>query len=105
MSTKFLGSLHFPETLSQTDEARAFYKLIRSKTPSGQKIVEIISRPPVDDPSREFNYRLNPVKSTIVAKQNMPFALSDERMKLWNEFFLSNDFEVTTLLSYEPELA
>ncbi len=101
----FLANLYFSESSSDVGEARTFYKLVRSKTPSGSPVEEIVSRRPFDDPGGEFYYRLQRVKSTIVAKQHMPYALNENRFNRWNELFLEADYEVTNLPSYTPHIA
>lgn len=101
----FLANLYFSENFTGHGEARAFYKLIRSTTPPTKPINEIVSRRPFDDPDGEFYYRLQRVKSTIVAKQHMPYALNGKRLNRWQDLFLKADYDVTGLPSYAPQIA
>ncbi len=96
----FIGHLHFkghPDT--------EFYKLVRSKTPSGQSIEELKTVRPFDDPGVEtFYYRLRPIVSTIVDKNHFVYELSDARMQRYRELFLAPDYQITELPGYQPEL-
>jgi len=97
----FLADLYF----EQIDQ-RQFFKLVRSRTPPGQPIDVIATRRPFDDPGvARVYYRLQPVRSTIVAKTHMPYALGDKRMQRYREWFLSPDYAVTALPGYAPEVA
>ncbi|KZZ57493.1 hypothetical protein A3762_10000 [Oleiphilus sp. HI0125] len=83
-----------------------YFNLVRSRTPSGQAIDEIASRRPFDDPNtKSFYYRLKPVRSTIVDKTHMPYKFNDARMKVWREWFLNADYEVTKLPGYDAKRA
>lgn len=96
----FIGHLHFkghPDT--------EFYKLVRSKTPTGQAIEEIKTVRPFDDPGVEsFYYRLRPNVSTIVDKNHFVYELSDTRMQRYRKLFLEPDYQITELPDYQPEL-
>lgn len=97
----FLADLYF-EQLDQ----RQFFKLVRSRTPPGQPIDVIATRRPYEDPGvARVYYRLQPVRSTILAKTHMPYPLGDKRMQRYREWFLSPDYAVTALPSYAPEVA
>jgi hypothetical protein len=93
----YLGDLHF-KGHSPTE----FYKLVRSKTPSGQALAEINSVRPFDDPNvSKFYYRLRPITSTIVDKDHFVYELSDEKMARLRALFLTPDYTVTTLPDYD----
>ncbi|BCG65917.1 MAG: hypothetical protein methR_P3788 [Methyloprofundus sp.] len=95
----FIGHIHFK---GQPDNE--FYKLVRSKTPTGQAIAEIKSVRPYDDPQvATFYYRLRPVVSTIVDKTHFVYELGDKRRLRYQQLFFANKFRVTELPSYEPE--
>lgn len=94
----YLGDLHF-----KGHPANEFYKLVRSTTPSGQTIAEINSVRPFDDPkSPRFYYRLRPVTSTIVDKDHFVYELSDEKMARLQALFLSPNYDISSLPSYDP---
>lgn len=93
----YLGDLHF-----KGHPATEFYKLVRSKTPSGQAIAEINSVRPFDNPNiSPFYYRLRPITSTIVDKDHFVYTLSDEKMARLRTLFLTPDYTVTELPNYD----
>ena len=97
----YLGNLWFEE-LGHTQ----YFKLVRSRTPSGSLIDEIASRRPFDDPNVDrVYYRLKPVRGTIVDKTHMPYALNAKRMEKWKAWFITPEYEVPSLPSYVPEEA
>jgi hypothetical protein len=80
--------------------------MVRSKTPPGQPPVVIHTRRPFDDPGvQRVYYRLEPVITTIVAKQHLPYLMDAARMQRWQQLFLEKDYEVTVLPSYKPEVS
>jgi hypothetical protein len=97
----FLAHLHF-----DTDAQTHYFRLIRSSTPPGQPAREIPTRRPYDDPGvARVYYRLTPVRETLVAKTHMPYALSAQRMALWQNLFLQADYKIDALPSYADEVA
>jgi hypothetical protein len=96
----FLGHLHF----SGTDD-REFYRLVRSSTPPGEKVAEIATVRPYDDPGDEFYYRFRRYQADIVAKSHVVYELSDSRLERFNELFIEPEYKVTRLPSWEPEIA
>jgi len=96
----FIGDLHF--TGHPNNE---FYKLVRSKTPSGQPIDELKSVRPFDDPGATFYYRLRPITSTIVDKDHFVYQLSNSKMLRLRQLFLQADYKVTELPGYLQEAA
>lgn len=97
----FIGHMHFK---GQADNE--FFRWVRSKTPSGQAIVEINSVRPYDDVGPEtFYYRLKAVTETIVDKNHFVYELSDEKMRFYDEVFFKTGYDVTSLPSYQLEVA
>jgi hypothetical protein len=97
----FIGHLHFKGHSEQE-----FFRLVRSKTPSGQPIEEINTVRPYDDPGTvNFYYRLRPVSETIVDKIHFVYELSDQKMRRYDELFFKPDYQVTALPAYRPEVA
>ena len=93
----YLAHLYFDEVDSST-----FFTLVRSSTPPGQPVQIIASRRPYDDPGvARVYYRLQPVLSTIVAKNHLPYALNARRYQYWHDLFFSIEYEVTGLPGYE----
>ncbi|HAJ92068.1 MAG TPA: isomerase, partial [Gammaproteobacteria bacterium] len=97
----FQAHLHFEDTA-----AREFYRLVRSSSPPGQPIQEIATTRPFDDPgTAPFYYRLRNYHSSIVAKSHMVYELSAQRMVRYRELFLTPEYSVTELPSYEPHIS
>jgi hypothetical protein len=97
----FQAHLHFNDS-----GAREFYRLVRSSTPPGQPIQEIATPRPFDDPgSAAFYYRLRHYDASIVAKSHMVYELSPQRMARYRELFITPEYSVTELPSYEPHIS
>ncbi len=99
----FLSHLYFPEIGA---ERPRFFNLVRSKTPPGEPVVRIPTRRPYGDPGvKRVYYRIIPDPETIVDKTHMPFALHEERLNKWKDWFINASYTVTQLPSYEPDVA
>ncbi|MCE3251561.1 MAG: 9-hexadecenoic acid cis-trans isomerase [Cellvibrio sp.] len=100
----FLAQLFFPEAPG------VYFRLVRSSTPPGEPLAQISTPRPYDDPkvSRVY-YRLWRDPSSVIAKTHMPYALSPARMSEWQGLFFAtdaqNNYEVTQLPAYAPEVA
>jgi hypothetical protein len=94
----FIGNLH----IDDLERPSAWYKLVRSLTPSGEPIRIIASRRPYDDPGEQaFYYRLQRRDTAILDKRHMPYALNNARMLRWSTLFLNPYYAVTTLPDYD----
>jgi hypothetical protein len=101
----FSSHLYF-EALNKEKQQPQFYNLVRSVTPPGQKIQIIAGRRPYDDPKQSrVYYRLFPVTSTIVNKTHQPYAINKTLMDKWEKWFVTADYKVDELPSYDPEVA
>ena len=97
----FLGHLYF-----KGNHQRTFFRLVRSYTPPGKAIKEIPTVRVFDDPGvKEFYYRLKYYKSSIVDKSHIVYELSNKRMQRYKQLFMNNSYEVSSLPSYDPEVA
>lgn len=97
----FLGHIHF-----QGHPKKEFYRLVRSTTPSGQAIEEIATVLPYDAPGvARFYYRLRPVEGVIVDKTHFVYEFSEEKMQRYKELFFTENYKVTKLPSYLPQVA
>ena len=97
----FLVHLHF-----DAKQPQQFFKLVRSATAPGQPIKSIHTRRPFDNPGVErVYYRIVPLKQTRVHKSHMPVLLTSDRMDKYEDWFLNDDYEVTSMPSYKPEEA
>ncbi len=107
----YLANLYFDKTQS------SYFKLVRSSTPSGEKITVITTRRPFDSPyadgstdakvtSSETNspqvfYRLIKHNDTIIAKRHMPYPFGKQKLARITELFYQPDYTVTTLPDYQ----
>jgi len=85
---------------------QGFFKLVRSKTPPGERVEVIATRRPFDDPKvARVYYRLIPLGETLVLKTHMPYQLNEARLKRWQQLFLEPDYTVTKLPSFDQDTA
>jgi hypothetical protein len=97
----FIAHIHF-DTLPD----REFYRLVRSKTPPGEPVVEINTVRPYDDPGVEkFYYRFRRIETTIVAKNHTVYRMNQKKMERYRQLFLQDDYKVDKLPPYDPEIA
>ena len=98
----FIGDLYFPDVGGKP----RFFTLVRSHTPPGQDIDPIATRRPYDSPGKgQFFYRLQPLRTSVLDKRHMPYALDRARMERWDALFLQPEYEVSKLPGYEPQVA
>ena len=98
----FIGDLYF----SGLAGPARYYNLVRSRTPPGQPVDMIATRRPYDSPGKgEFYYRLQALRTSVLDKRHMPYALNDARMARWNELFFQQDYQVSRLPGYRVEVA
>lgn len=96
----FIGHLHF-----KGHPDGEFFQLVRSRTPTGERIAELKTPLPNDDPNGVFYYRLRPITETIVDKTHFVYELSDQKMQRFDELFFKTDYSVASLPTYNPEVA
>jgi len=95
----FLAHIHFPDVAPGR-----YFRLVRSRTPSGREIDEIPTTRPYDPPGVErFYYRLQWIHSTIVDKTHMVYPLTDARLARYRELFLAPAWQSEVVPSYDPE--
>jgi len=97
----FHAHIHFSES-----PEREFYRLVRSTTPPGEVVDEIATLKPYDDPGETpFYYRLLRYHPAIVTKSHTVYTLSDQRMQRYRALFLTPDYEVDQLPTYQEKSA
>jgi hypothetical protein len=97
----FLASLYFKDAGTET-----FFRLVRSRTPSGVDVDEIATRRPFDDPKvARVYYRFVRRPERPLEKTHMPYPLSAARLRHWKELFFDPKYSVEQLPGYEPEVA
>lgn len=91
----FLAHLYF------SDEGKPhFFELIRSRTPSGQDVIPVITDRPNDDAHSTFYYRLRLITETIVEKTHITYALNDKRLKRFDALFFGSEWSAADLPGY-----
>ena len=97
----FLAHLYFPQR-----ENAGYFNLVRSRTPPGESIDIIATRRPFDDPGTDdFYYRLAPIEETILHKTHITYALGPDRLSRYRALFLNDEWNASTLPSYDPAVA
>lgn len=96
----FMGHLHFAG-----HDPQEFFRLVRSRTPSGQPVREIPTLRPYDAPGRTFFYRLKPFQQTIVDKNHDVYEIGDARIRRLRQLFLEPDYTVRERPGYAPGFA
>jgi len=97
----FLASLYFTGLADET-----FFRLVRSRTPSGLPVDEIATRRPFDDPGvARVYYRFVRRLERPLEKTHMPYPLGAARLRHWKELLLDPKYAVDSLPGYAPEIA
>lgn len=107
----YLANLYFDKTRN------SYFKLVRSSTPSGEKVSVITTRRPFDSPyvdgrtdasvassetnSPEIFYRLIKHNDTIIAKRHMPYPFGEAKFIRLTELFYQPNYQVDTLPDYQ----
>lgn len=96
----YLANLHF------TEKQDSYFTIVRSTTAPGEDVDPIVSRRPYDDPGVEnVYYRLIKNIDTVVSKRHMPYLFDKKKLARFNDLFLNTEYAVTSLPSYELDLA
>lgn len=95
----FLAALYFRD-----HDREQFFRLVRSRTPSGFAVDEIPTRRPFEDPGTDkFFYRLVHKNELRLSKTHMPYALDAARLARYRELFDAPDYAVAGMPSYKEE--
>jgi hypothetical protein len=81
------------------------FRIVRSRTPSGQPVDEIATRRQYDDPGTPIYYRLQPVEATIVRKTHILYELSPARMVRLHKLFPAEGWQPTQFPSWASDVA
>ncbi|CCK75465.1 MAG: fatty acid cis/trans isomerase [Oleispira antarctica] len=107
----FLANIYFSRlplftTQPQTEKPKYYFKLVRSSTPAPQAIDIIATRRPYDDPKvKRIYYRLQIVNESIVSKSHLPYAFNQQRLEWMKKLFITPDYHVKKLPSYDADIA
>ncbi|AGS40015.1 MULTISPECIES: fatty acid cis/trans isomerase [Cycloclasticus] len=100
----FLGHLYFDQVNQSAGNSPnagiQFYSLVRSYTPSGQKIMPVNTARPFDDVNQAFYYRLKAIEETIVHKTHIPYRFDQQRLKHFKQLFMTPGWSVDKLPGY-----
>ena len=89
----FLSHSYFPDA-----KTGHFYQWVRSRTPSGEDISEIVTRRPNDAVGVDrVYYRLRPVNDVIVHKTHITYPLTAQGADRAQAMFLESDWDVEKL--------
>jgi hypothetical protein len=77
-----------------------FFRLVRSRTPSGVPVDEIATRHPNSDPGGVFYYRFRRQPGTRVYKTHIRFALNPALLQRIEQSFFTEDWDVDGLPGY-----
>jgi len=102
----YLANLYFDKQQS------SYFKLVRSSTPSGEKVKVINTRRPFDSPfaddkhnakedEQQVYYRLLKHNDTIIAKRHMPYPFGETKLARLTELFYQPEYLVQTLPDYQ----
>ena len=102
----FHASLYFDDVAPEGPGTRQFFRLVRSRTPPGQPLDIIATARPYEDPgTKNFWYRVDAVRGTVVAKSHLPYAWSAARLQRYRQLFLAPEAPVTRLPAYTAAVA
>lgn len=102
----YLANLYFDKNRS------SYFKLVRSSTPTGEKVAVINTRRPFDSPYADGRttaiidkpqvfYRVIKHNDTIIAKRHMPYPFGQVKLARITKLFYQPDYTVTTLPDYQ----
>ena len=91
----FLAHIHFA-----AGDEKHFFRLVRSRTPSGEAVREIATRRPNDDPGVQMYYRFVPVADVIVHKTHITYAMSAQKLERAKTLFLSDNWTTNKVPGY-----
>jgi hypothetical protein len=103
-SARFLYEHLFSTRLHLPDAAGEYYEIVRSFTPPGQPIDEIVTVRPNDDPAaakrpprgggsaNRLYYRLRKFTPLVVEKNHITWPLDDATMQRWQELLFDSDW-------------
>lgn len=107
MTARYLYEHLFLAHIKFDTPGNAFYELVRSRTPPGEKIDIIATDLPYDDPrAARFYYRFRKIHSTIVHKTHMVFEFSEQQYQRFHELFIDSPWPLPPRrVGYEQKLS
>jgi len=107
MTSRYLYEHYFLAHINFEDKGKEFYRLIRSRTPSGEEIDELPTLRPYDDPEMEtFYYRFLKIHSTLVHKTHIVVVFEKDELARVKELFIKPKWiEEPHAMGYEGKLS
>jgi len=97
----FLAHLYFVSDAHQ--KRPMFFRLVRSRTPSGQPIDVIATRRVNEDPGSKFYYRFMVLDESIVHKTHITYGLSEAKRSHLQALFFAEDWSLDALPGYDAD--
>ena len=91
----FIAHIHF-----EGGDQQHFFRLVRSRTASGEPVDEIATQRPNEDPGLNIYYRLVAVAHVIVHKTHITYAMSPHKLAHVKSLFLSDDWRADKIPGY-----
>lgn len=91
----FIAHIHFED-----GDQQHFFRMVRSRTPTGEPVQEIITRRPNDDPGVTMYYRFVPVADVIVHKTHITYAMSAQKLARVQALLLSDNWTTDKVPGY-----
>ena len=91
----FIAHIHFEQ-----GEEPHFFRIVRSRTPSGEPVKEIVTRRPNDDPGVTMYYRFVPVADVIVHKTHITYGMNADKLERVRSLFFADDWQTDKVPGY-----
>ena len=107
VTSRYLYEHYFLAHINFEDEPKEFYRLVRSLSPSGQKVDEIATLRPYDNPEvTDFYYRFEKIHSTIVHKTHIVVVFDKNELNKIKKLFIEPKWlEEPHIMGYEAKLS
>lgn len=104
--SRYLYEHLFLAHLYLSSDKTTFFRLVRSKTSCDQRINEIATRRPNDDPGvKNFFYCFKKLTGTFVTKTHIPYELNEKKLERFKQLFFGEKWTINSLPSYENTIA
>ena len=91
----FIAHIHF-----KGGDENHFFRIVRSRTPSGEPVDEIATQRPNNDPGVQMYYRFEPISDVIVRKTHTTYTMSSEKLAHVQDLFFGNDWQAEKIPGY-----
>ena len=91
----FIAHIHFADA-----DQQHFFRIVRSRTPTGEPVKEIVTRRPNDDPGVSMYYRFVPVADVIVHKTHITYSMSAQKLERVKSLFFADNWQTDKVPGY-----